>query len=113
MESSSLNSLAIQLSVVLCLNALQPQPDVMEVEVNADGQWRRVASAEDPWTAIDADPASIPAPTAVKQEANAIEVCSKCLAFSRAQLIILIQRFLHERTGMSRRVGQSCTMGIA
>lgn len=60
--------------------ALQSEPDVMEVEVNDKGQWRRVGvggTADGAWTDITADPASVPTPAAAKPSANgtAVEVC--------------------------------------
>jgi hypothetical protein len=60
--------------------ALQSEPDVMEVEVNDKGQWRRVGAGgvgDGAWTDITADPASVPTPAATKPSANgaAVEVC--------------------------------------
>ena len=57
--------------------ALQSDPDVMEVEVDGKGRWRRAGAGDGPWTDISADPASVPAPATTQPSANgtAVEVC--------------------------------------
>lgn len=40
--------------------------------MNDEGQWRRVGG-DDPWIAIDVDPASIPAGPAIKPDPDAAE----------------------------------------
>ena len=68
--------------------ALQSEPDVMEVEVDDKGQWRRVGAGgagDGPWTEISADPASVPAPATTQPSANgtAVEVCERQQLVSR------------------------------